>query len=184
MSMPARSHSAYLTLFGAVLLTAGMGSALAASVHFKQNRNPTFTDQGLTLNAVGALVGLGNADLLVGMLATANATATCTNPGTGQTQPPGQNPAPVAVSGSEAIPASEIKNGTTPFDVTTEPPETPILGAPGCPNSKWVETITDLSFTSATLTFTQSGSTVFSATCSFNPATSNGTVPTSTVTCH
>ena len=182
MSMLARSRSAYLTLVAAILLAAG--PVLAASVHFKQNRNPTFTDQGLTLNAVGAVVGLGNADLLVGLLASANATAICTNPGTGEHRPPGQNPAPVSVSGSEAIPAAEIKNGTTPFDVTTEPPETPIPGAPGCPNSKWVETITDLSFTSATLTFTQSGSTVFSATCDFNPATSNGVVPTSSVTCH
>jgi hypothetical protein len=70
------------------------------------------------------------------------------------------------------------------FDVTTDQPTTPIPGAPGCPNSKWVETIVDLSFTSATLTVIQSGNTVFTATCTFNPPTSDGLVPGNTVTCH
>src|SRR6266545_6484149 len=105
--------------------------------------------------ASGALAGLGNGDVIVNLDATGNATATCTNPGSGVHQPPGQNPAPITVSGSQAIPASEIKNGTTPFSVVTLAPAAIIPGAPGCPNPNWTETIVDLAFTSAVITVEQ-----------------------------
>ena len=168
---------------GLVSATLGIGLASAASVHFKQNQFPTFTDLGLVLNAQGALAGLGNQDLVILLTARAKVTAVCTNP-SGQNQPPGQNPAPITVSGSEAIPASEIKNGNVAFNVSTNPPTNPIPGAPGCPNPQWTETITDLAFTSATLTVQQpAGTTVLTASCTFNPATSNGTVPKSNVSC-
>jgi hypothetical protein len=49
---------------------------------------------------------------------------------------PGRTPAQVTLTGSEAIPASEIKNGNVSFSVTNEPPVSPICGAPGCPNSR------------------------------------------------
>lgn len=159
--------------------------ALASSVHLKGGKNaePRFTDLGLTLNAAGELSGLGGGDVLVNMTATANATATCTNPA-GATQPPGQNPAPVTVSGGQAIPSSEIKNGNTPFNVTTNPPVTPIPGAPECPNPRWTETITDLSFTSATITVEQPpGTLVLTVTCAFSAPTSNGLVPSGNVSC-
>jgi hypothetical protein len=176
-----------IILFAALAL-AGMtaSAALASSVHLKGGKNaePAFTDQVLTLNAASDLAGLGNGDVLVTMTATANATATCTNPSGGVHQPPGQNPAPVTVSGSEAIPASAIKNGTTPFSVTTNPPVTPIAGAPGCPNSSWTEDITDLAFTSATITVEQPpGTLVLTVSCTFATPTSNGAVPGSNVSC-
>jgi hypothetical protein len=175
---------ALLAVFLVGAITAS--GALASSVHLKGGKNaePKFTDGGLTLNAAGELSGLGNGDVLVTMTATANATATCTNPGSGGTQPPGQNPAPVTVSGSQAIPQSEIKNGNTPFNVTTNPPVTPIAGAPGCPNTQWTEDITDLSFTSAVITVQQPpGTTVLTVSCGFSPATSNGPVPGGNVSC-
>lgn len=158
--------------------------AWAGNVHLKPPKGePSFTDQGLTLNARGALAGLGNGDIFIGLAATANATATCTNPA-GQTQPPGQNPAPVSVSGGQAIPASEIKNGNVSFNVTTQPPTTPIPGAPDCPNSQWTERITDLSFTSAVITVEQPpGTVVLTVSCTFSSPTSNGGVPGSNVTC-
>ena len=123
-------------------------------------------------------------DVLVNLGATANATAVCTNPA-GANQPPGQNPAPVSVAGSQAIPASEVKNGNVAFSVTTKPPTNPIPGAPGCPNKNWTETITDLSFTGATLTVQQGSppTTELTVSCSFAPPTSNGTVSKSQVTC-
>ena len=157
--------------------------ALANSVHMKPG-SPKFIDNGLTLTAFGTLAGLGNGDILVNMTAVAQPTATCTNPA-GANQPPGHNPAPVTVQGSQVIPASEIKNGNTDFNVTTNPPSpNPIPGAPGCPNPMWTETITDMSFTSATITVEQPvGTVVLVDACSFDPATVNGLVAASTVTC-
>ena len=167
----------------ALLLSAA--PALASSVHLKGGKNaePQFTDSGLVLAAAGDLSGLGNGDVLVTLDATAQPTSTCTNPA-GATQPPGQNPAEVDVTGSQAIPAGEIKNGTTPFAVVTLAPVTPIAGAPDCPNPQWTEAITDLAFTSATITVEQPpGTTVLTVTCSISPASSNGAVPGARVTC-
>jgi hypothetical protein len=165
---------------------------LLSSVHLKPpSSNPSFTDLGLQLNATGALAGLGNGDVLITITAHANQTATCTNP-SGANQPPGQNPAPVTVMGSESIPASEVKNGNVTFNVTTEKPPTTISpflpnGQPnpqfGCPNPNWTETVTDLQFKDATITVEQGGIIVFTDTCTFSPSTSNGPVPNSTVTC-
>jgi hypothetical protein len=154
------------------------------SVHLKggANAEPTFLDQGLTLNATGSLAGLGNDDVVVTLTATADVTATCTNQGGNQA--PGQNPAPVTVSGSQSIPADEIKNGNTPFNVTTIAPVSPIPGAPDCPNPNWSEQITDLAFTSATITVEQpAGNLVLTVTCTFSEPTSNGAVSRADVTC-
>jgi hypothetical protein len=166
------------------LLLALVSGALASSVHLKGGRNakPTFTDTGLTLTAAGELAGLGNGDVVLTLSAQAQATAICTTP-SGATQPPGQNPAPVTVTGTTAIPASAIKNGATPFSVTTQPPPTPIPGAPDCPNPRWTEAITDLAFTSAVITVTQGGATVLTITCTVSPPTTNGGVPPRSVTC-
>jgi hypothetical protein len=157
----------------------------AGNVHLKGGKNavPSFNDLSLALNATGALAGLGYGDVFVNLAAAANVTSTCTNPA-GATQPPGQNPAPITVSGGEAIPASELKNGNTPFDVTTNPPPSTIAGAPDCPNPQWTEAITDLAFTSATITVEQPvGTVVFTLVCTFNPPTADGKVPAGTVSC-
>jgi hypothetical protein len=140
-------------------------TAVAANVHFKGKSGPTFTDQGLTLNATGSLTGLGNGDIVVTLTASGQPTSTCTNP-SGGTQPPGQNPAVVQVSGQQAIPASEVKNGNVSINVSTAAPQSPIPGAPDCPNRQWTERITDVSFSgfSATLTVTQNGQTVLQQT--------------------
>ena len=114
-------------------------TASAADVHLKGGRNaePAFTDDGVdeTLNVAGELSGLGNGDVLVTLTAEADVSSTCTNQGGNQA--PGQNPAPITVSGSQAIPEEELKNGNTPFNVTTEAPVLIIPGAPDCPNQNW-----------------------------------------------
>ena len=79
--------------------------------------------------------------------------ATCTNPA-GATQPPGQNPAEVTLTGVQALPASEIKNGNLSFNVNSGSPTTPIPGAPCCPNANWTEDITDVIFAGHQATIT------------------------------
>jgi hypothetical protein len=159
-------------------------AAIAANVHLKGGANAevVFNDGGLTLTGSGALAGLGNGDVLVIISATANPTGQCCNP-SGGCKVPGQNPAPVNVTGSESIPASEIKNGSVSFAVTTDPPQTPIAGAPDCPNSSWTENILNMSFTSATITVMQGGQTVFTTSCTISPPSSDGRVPGQSVTC-
>jgi hypothetical protein len=167
-------------------------SASAVSPHLKGGvkNNPAFTDNGLSLTAVVSYAGLGNFDTLQTLTATANATADCVNPGSGEHRPAGQNPAPVTVSGGTAVPRSEIDNGNVTISTTTGAPVSPIPGAPGCPNSKWIENITGLAFTTATITVAQDtdGDSTFetlvlTVNCTFSPATSDGLVPASGRTC-
>jgi hypothetical protein len=156
----------------------------ASSVHLKggANAEPSFTDNGLTLSSSGELSGLGLGDVVVNLSAMANVASTCTNQGGNQA--PGQNPAPLTVTGSEPIPESELKNGNTPFSVITVAPVTPIPGAPGCPNPNWTESIDDLAFTSATITVEQpAGTVVLTVSCTFSAPTSDGLVPKGGVTC-
>lgn len=172
--------------FACLLTLMTAAAASAASVHLKggANSEPTFTDMGLVLNAAGELAGLGNEDVLVTLTATGSPTATCTNPGSDTHQPPGQNPAEVTLTGTQSIPASEIKNGNTPFNVTTEGPVTPIPGAPDCPNPNWIEDITDVAFTSATITVEQPpGTVVLTVTCTFSSPTTDGVVDRRDVSC-
>jgi len=167
-----RHSRTFLILAAAVFVSAlSVTTALASSVHFKHG-SPTFTDNGLTLTENISLTGLGNGNLVATLGATANPTATCTNQGGNQAA--GQNPASVNVTGSTAIPSSQIKNGNVSFSVTTDPPAQPTPQQAGCPNSNWSAAITDMAFTTGTLTVSQNGVTVFSAACTFSPPTSDG----------
>jgi hypothetical protein len=88
------------------------------------------------------------------------------------------------VAGGVAIPQDEIKNGNTPFAVVTEPPVTPIAGAPDCPNPNWTEDIVDLQFTSAVIVVEQPpGTEVLTVTCTISPPSSNGPIPGGNVSC-
>src|SRR5258706_11589736 len=93
--------------------------AVATNVHLKggPSAEPTFTDNGLTLTSTASLAGLGSGDVLVIVSASANPTGQCCTPG-GSCKVPGHNPAPVQVTGSQSIPATEAKNGNVTFSVT------------------------------------------------------------------
>lgn len=169
-------------ILGFIMVMAG--TVIAQSVHLKggATAQPAFTDGGVFLSAAGSLSGLGNGDVLVTLTAHADVISTCTNQGGNEA--PGQNPAPITVSGSQAIPESALKNGNTPFAVQTVAPVTIIAGAPDCANTNWTEKITDLAFTSAAIAVEQPlGTTVLTVSCTFVPSTSNGAVPRGTVTC-
>jgi hypothetical protein len=169
-------------------------AALAGNAHLKGGvkPNPKFTDNGLTLTAEVAYAGLGNFTTQQDVAATANPTSDCVNPGSGEHRPPGQNPAEAVVTGSTTVPASDIKNGNVTITTVTNAPVSPIAGAPDCPNSSWTENITDMAFTSATITVFQDsnangvfepGELVLTVTCTFSPPTSDGLVPASGYTC-
>jgi hypothetical protein len=189
--MRTKSRAGFIAVgvFAALMLMTT--SALAANAHLKGNNPISFTDNGLSLTATVSYAGLGNFDTLQKLIAQGNVTATCTNPA-GATQPPGQNPAPVTLGGTTAVPKGDIKNGNVTITTTTGAPATPIPGAPGCPNRMWTEDITDVAFTSATVTLFQdsngsgtfeSGELVLTVNCTFSPATSNGPVPSSGFSC-
>jgi hypothetical protein len=174
-----------------VAAAAFVATAMAANPHLRNNvrPNPAFVDNGLTLTGTAAYAGLGNFDTLQTLDATANPTATCTNQGGNQA--PGQNPAQVDVTGSTAVPASDIQNGNVTITTTTNPPEQPTAEEAGCPNDNWTAEITDMAFTSATIRVFQDTdpttpgfeTLALTVTCTFNSPTTNGPVPASNYTC-
>lgn len=141
---------AILTLLAIGLLT---GTAQARVVF---HAGPTFTDEGTTLNVTGNVSGLGNDDLTAVITASGVGDVTCTNPAGNVA--PGQR-TNVTTSGTQSD--IEVKNGRATFDVTTAEPPAPDP-AVVCPNRKWTAAITDVEFTSATLTLIQDGEVIFS----------------------
>ena len=148
------------SLLGVAAAMAVSSVALAANVHFKDG--PSFTDEGTTLSASGALAGLGNKDVTITLTATGTASdITCTNKG-GKVAP-GQNKPKVTTVGQQSIPVTEVKNGNVSFDVETAAPFVTAKQA-GCPNNNWTAKVNDVDFTSATITVVQAGKVVLKET--------------------
>ena len=128
-------------------------SAFAA---VKFHAGPTFTDQGTTLNVTGNVSGLGVENLTATLTATGTASVECINPAGNRA--PGQDTS-VTTTGSQSN--IQVKNGRATFNVTSAEPT---VTSAACPNNKWRAIVTDVDFSSATLTLTQGGKTVFSKT--------------------
>ena len=142
--------------FAVIAIISLMAVVAIAAVNIKRT---TFTDNGTTLTTCATLTGLGNQDVTITVTAQGIASTVCTN--RGGNNPPGQQ-VPVSPLGSVTIPATEIKNGNVHFCVTTVAPRVTAAQA-GCP-SPFTATVTDVQFTSATVTAKQSGQVVLQQT--------------------
>ena len=141
----------------AVLTTLSLGILVvhAANVHLKGALSST--DNGTTDTVCGRLTGLGNGDLTISLVGSGTRSSSCLNPA-GNFAP--GNPGEILVSGVTTIPSTEIKNGNVSFCVTTDQPVCQTAKSCGCPNNNWTATITDVAFTSLTLTVEQGGKVV------------------------
>jgi hypothetical protein len=125
------------------LLTTFGGAALAQAGHFVGT--PTCTDIGTQVRCTGKVAGLGGTTFTITVTAQGTASVTCTNPAGNVA--PGQSFTFTAFGSSG--PFATPRNGQAPFTVTTAAPSAP----PGsCPNPMWTATVTDVAFTTATLT--------------------------------
>jgi hypothetical protein len=116
---------------------------LAQNPHFV--RTPIGTDQGTQLQVSGKVAGLGSDPVNVVVEAEGLATVECENPG-GQIAP-GQDTTVDASGQSGPI---TPRNGQITFNVLTAEPTVPNF--PTCPNPQWEAHVTDVEFTSATVT--------------------------------
>ena len=135
--------------FGIIAVLALMVTALAAVPALAQSGHfvgtPTCTDEGTTFNCTGKVAGLGGTTFEIQVAAQGTASVTCRNPAGNVA--PGQSFTTTA-SGSSG-PLATPTNGNYSFALTSVAPTAP---AGSCPNSMWTGTVTDVSFTTATLT--------------------------------
>jgi hypothetical protein len=121
--------------------------AIAANPHFVGT--PECTDNGRTITCTGSVAGLGGQDVKVVVRAEGTAEVVCISPGGNRA--PGQDTSVVA-SGSTII--EDPKNGRINFRVTTSAPQDP-NPAEVCPNRRWDARITNVNFTSVTISIFQ-----------------------------
>jgi hypothetical protein len=125
------------------LLTTFGGTAFAQSGHFVGT--PTCTDIGTQVQCSGKVAGLGGTTFTITVSAQGTASVTCTNPAGNVA--PGQS-FTTTVTGTSG-PFATPRNGQARFTVTSDTPTAP----PGsCPNPMWTATVTDVTFTTATVT--------------------------------
>ena len=125
------------------LVTTFAGAALAQAGHFVGT--PTYTDIGTQVQCTGKVAGLGETTFTINVSAPGTAIVECTNPGGNVA--PGQTFTTTVTGTTGPVPTP--RNGQYQFDVTTTAPTAP----PGsCPNPMWTATVTDVQFTTATIT--------------------------------
>jgi hypothetical protein len=126
----------------AAALLAFPAFAAAQSGHFVGTQ--TCNDIGTQVSCSGKVAGLGGTTFTITVTAQGTASVTCTNPAGNVA--PGQSFS-FAAAGSSG-PFATPRNGQASYTVTTTAPTAP---AGSCPNPKWTATVTDVAFTTATL---------------------------------
>jgi hypothetical protein len=116
--------------------------------------DPSYLDEGLALTVTGLLTGLDDTDVQVTVTARAEVRGVCRS----QTG----SELPVAFLAEAHSVATEFRSeGTVTYSVTTVAPESPVPGAPGCPDPTWEQIVEDVVFTSATIKAEQQGVVVY-----------------------
>jgi len=123
-------------------------SAFAQSGHFVGTQR--CTDTGTTVTCTGKVAGLGGTTFTILVSAQGTADVTCTNPAGNVA--PGQRFNFTASGQSGPFPTP--RNGQSPYTVSTTAPTAP---AGSCPNPMWTATVTDVHFTTATITLLEDG---------------------------
>jgi hypothetical protein len=137
-----------LRILGAILLvgigsTLFSGTALAQSGHFL-DRTVACRDIGTQVLCTGKVAGLGGTTFQLLVQATGLASVECENPGGNVA--PGQDTETTTLGDSGRLPTP--RNGNFTFNLDTEAPTAPDSS---CPNDSWTPSITDVSFTTATI---------------------------------
>jgi hypothetical protein len=131
------------TVAALALLTTFGGAAFAQAGHFVCD--PTCSDIGTQVSCSGKVAGLGGTTFTITVSAQGTASVTCTNPAGNVA--PGQSFTTTTTGSSGPFPTP--RNGQARFTVTSNTPTAP----PGsCPNPMWTATVTDVTFTTATVT--------------------------------
>jgi hypothetical protein len=116
--------------------------AAAQSGHFVGTQ--TCTDIGTQVQCSGKVAGLGGTTFTITVSAQGTASVTCTNPAGNVA--PGQAFSFTATGSSGPFPTP--RNGQSAYTVRTNAPTAP---AGSCPNPMWTATVTDVAFTTATI---------------------------------
>lgn len=154
-----RKLSIFTTAVTVLALTAGLA---LAEVNFKSGPTVTFSADNTSATATGEMTGLGNTPAIGTLDVDGSVTYTCRNKGGNAA--PGQNPVPASGTASQDLGNSD-HNGRGTLNVTASldaPAPTVSGNVAGCPNGNWRGTDPVSSgITSATLTITQGGETIF-----------------------
>ena|SRR5215218_8767947 len=125
--------------------------AVAQSGHFVGT--PTCTDIGTQLQCDAKVAGLGGTTFQLNISGSGTGTVECHNP-SGNVAP-GQDTTVTASGSSGPLPTP--RNGSFTFNNVTSVAPANLIGRPTCPNNQWTGVITDVDFTTATLTLLENG---------------------------
>lgn len=151
------SHRTRLVLLalGSLVILAGPG--FASHPEGTEEEAPSYVDEGLALTAAGSLTGLNEADVHITVRASAEVRGTCRSPEGGEIEVR-------FFAEARSIATGYHSDGSVRYAVTTVAPESPVPGAPDCPDETWEQTVEEVLFRGATITAEQFGLVVYERT--------------------